>query len=107
MNCTVLYSFVQAGNVSEEEMRLVFNLGIGMILVVTPQRAEQILASADSTGGPIVKIGRTRRGRGRHLHLVSTRAPEGAGGGDALQLWLRSVPERTVLYSTVKEIRGV
>lgn len=41
-----------------------FNLGIGMILVVDPQRAEQILASGASTGGPIVKIGRTIAGEG-------------------------------------------
>jgi len=31
------------GNVSEEEMRAAFNLGIGMILVVNPSNAEEVM----------------------------------------------------------------
>ena len=47
---------MQAGNISDEEMRRVFNCGIGMVLVVSKEAAERILAG-ENGGAPAFKIG--------------------------------------------------
>ncbi len=40
-----LFRYIQrAGNIPEEEMRRVFNLGIGIVLVVAPEHASEVLA---------------------------------------------------------------
>jgi len=39
-----IFSLIQtAGNVSDEEMRHVFNLGVGMVMVVSPDRVDEIM----------------------------------------------------------------
>jgi phosphoribosylformylglycinamidine cyclo-ligase len=41
-----LFRFIQArGNVDEKEMFRVFNMGVGMVLVVTPKLAGEVLAA--------------------------------------------------------------
>jgi phosphoribosylformylglycinamidine cyclo-ligase len=46
-----LFTFLQqAGGVPEEDMLRTFNMGIGMILVVAPERLEEALALLDASG---------------------------------------------------------
>ena len=52
------------GNVSEEEMYRVFNMGIGMCLVVAPEDAERIAESCAGHGDRPARIGRVVPGEG-------------------------------------------
>ena len=45
------------GGVPEEDMRRTFNLGIGMILVVEPAKADQVIATLSANGEAAFKIG--------------------------------------------------
>jgi phosphoribosylformylglycinamidine cyclo-ligase len=38
----------QAGNISDEEMRHVFNLGVGMVLVVSPDRVDDVMRACEA-----------------------------------------------------------
>jgi phosphoribosylformylglycinamidine cyclo-ligase len=54
----------EASGASEEEMRATFNLGLGMVLVVPPSRAEQVLRRAEGAGAPAFRVGRVAPGPG-------------------------------------------
>ncbi|MDW7997749.1 MAG: phosphoribosylformylglycinamidine cyclo-ligase [Bacteroidota bacterium] len=55
-----LFRYIQhAGAIPEEEMRRVFNLGIGMVLVVAPEHVSEVMALC-AEESPVV-IGETRR----------------------------------------------
>jgi phosphoribosylaminoimidazole (AIR) synthetase len=43
-----------AGNIPEEEMRKAFNLGIGMIVAVTPDKVEHILSSCSAYAPKVI-----------------------------------------------------
>jgi len=51
-----------AGGVSTEEMRDVFNLGVGLIAVVPPAQAGEVVRAATSAGVTTWKIGEVRAG---------------------------------------------
>lgn len=51
----------RVGEIDELEMRQVFNLGVGMIVVVAPERVDEALALAP---GPLWRIGEVVAGRG-------------------------------------------
>jgi phosphoribosylformylglycinamidine cyclo-ligase len=55
----------EGGGVSEEEMRSVFNMGIGMIAVCAPGDAERVRAAARGAGVETWLVGRVARGTGR------------------------------------------
>ena len=52
----------QAGGVSEEEMQRTFNLGVGMILVVQAEAAENLLSVLQEAGMEAVRVGYTEEG---------------------------------------------
>jgi phosphoribosylformylglycinamidine cyclo-ligase len=53
-----LFNLIQStGNVEEEDMRQAFNLGIGLIAVVSPEVKDKVLSLADSIGEPGLVIG--------------------------------------------------
>jgi phosphoribosylformylglycinamidine cyclo-ligase len=52
----------EAGGVADEEMRAVFNLGIGIALVVHPDRAGALDAAALGAGFSLLRIGTLERG---------------------------------------------
>ncbi|MBO0732313.1 MAG: phosphoribosylformylglycinamidine cyclo-ligase, partial [Acidimicrobiaceae bacterium] len=54
-----------AGTVSEEEMRRVFNLGIGMVVVVPASQADEAVAAAGAAGREAAVVGSVEEGRGR------------------------------------------
>jgi phosphoribosylformylglycinamidine cyclo-ligase len=59
-----LFSWLQQqGNVADAEMFRVFNCGIGMVLVVSPERAEQAAAELTAAGETVSRIGAIRRRR--------------------------------------------
>jgi phosphoribosylformylglycinamidine cyclo-ligase len=51
-----------AGGVSTDEMREVFNLGIGMIAAVPPGEVEGVRAAATAAGVPTWVVGEVRAG---------------------------------------------
>ncbi|KAK4275743.1 hypothetical protein QN277_018774 [Acacia crassicarpa] len=51
----------EAGNIEDSEMRRTFNMGIGMVLVVSPEASIKILESSDELG-KVYKIGEVARG---------------------------------------------
>ena len=53
------------GGVDEEEMRRVFNMGIGYVLIVRPAFADSIHEKLDRLGERVFHIGRIVRGKGR------------------------------------------
>ena len=67
-----LFSWLQEeGKVPEKEMYRTFNCGIGMALVVSPQHAEQAIASLATSGEQVWRIGRiARRGEGQPQTVV-------------------------------------
>ncbi|MCP8618004.1 phosphoribosylformylglycinamidine cyclo-ligase [Salirhabdus salicampi] len=54
----------QTGNISVEEMYSVFNMGIGMVLAVSPSIADKVLEDATSFGETAYKIGTVTSGSG-------------------------------------------
>ncbi len=53
-----LFNLIQStGNVEEEDMRQAFNLGIGLIAVVSPEVKDEVLSLAESIGEPGLVIG--------------------------------------------------
>jgi phosphoribosylformylglycinamidine cyclo-ligase len=61
-----LFRFLQReGNVEEAEMFRTFNMGIGMVAVVPPDRAAELLAHLDGLGERHFSIGRIVPGDGR------------------------------------------
>jgi len=57
------------GSVHDEEMARVFNLGLGMILVVAPDSVAPALAALEGAGRPAAVVGRIERGE-RGVDLV-------------------------------------
>lgn len=51
----------QQGNVAAEEMFRVFNCGIGMILVIAPEHAEEAMAALQASGETVRRIGHIRQ----------------------------------------------
>jgi phosphoribosylformylglycinamidine cyclo-ligase len=45
----------RAGNIAPDEMRRTFNMGIGFVLITSPEQAEQVTAALDE---PVAQIGR-------------------------------------------------
>ncbi len=58
-----------AGSVSEDEMRKVFNLGIGMVVIVPADEAYRAIDLLRTKGQRAVEIGRVERGDG-HVHFA-------------------------------------
>jgi phosphoribosylformylglycinamidine cyclo-ligase len=54
---------LQAGNISDAEMRRTFNLGIGMILILEKEAAQKLLDSS-SKEEPVFEIGEVVQGEG-------------------------------------------
>ncbi|MGH9276311.1 MAG: AIR synthase-related protein, partial [Acidimicrobiales bacterium] len=54
----------RVGEVSDDEMRKVFNLGIGMVVVVAPEEAHRTLDILRTEGHRAVEIGRITAGHG-------------------------------------------
>lgn len=54
----------EAAGASEEDMRVTFNLGLGMVLVVPAERAAEVLGRAEAAGVPADGIGRVVLGAG-------------------------------------------
>ncbi|MCU0236786.1 MAG: phosphoribosylformylglycinamidine cyclo-ligase [Acidobacteria bacterium] len=60
-----LFSFlVQAGSVSEAERYRVFNMGIGMVLVIEPKRLSRVEAALQAAGEEYYLIGQVTENRG-------------------------------------------
>lgn len=54
-----LFQHIQEhGNVSEEEMRSVFNLGIGLVLIVSEAKEKTVVAELEKECGAVYRIGR-------------------------------------------------
>ena len=53
------------GGVDEQEMRRVFNMGIGYVLIVRPTFAESVIRQLRRLGEDAVQIGRIVKGSGR------------------------------------------
>jgi phosphoribosylformylglycinamidine cyclo-ligase len=45
------------GGVPEEDMRRTFNLGVGMILIVAPEKADEVVAMLNDAAERAFKIG--------------------------------------------------
>jgi phosphoribosylformylglycinamidine cyclo-ligase len=59
-----IFEFLQKrGEIATEEMYRAFNMGIGFILVVPPESADQLLEEFDSLGETAYRIGRIVRGK--------------------------------------------
>lgn len=60
-----IFSFLQeTGDIAEDEMRRVFNLGLGMALVVAPDAADAVLEAAQGMGETAMVVGEVRAGNG-------------------------------------------
>jgi phosphoribosylformylglycinamidine cyclo-ligase len=58
-----IFSLIQSrGRVDDEEMARVFNLGIGLVLVVSPDRAETVMRLAEEKGDRAFRIGLVEKG---------------------------------------------
>jgi phosphoribosylformylglycinamidine cyclo-ligase len=55
----------RAGKVSDEEMFRVFNMGIGMVMIVSPHFADSILEQLGKLGVPASRIGKVVPGSGK------------------------------------------
>lgn len=53
----------QAGNIEDAEMRRTFNMGVGMLIVMTPQAVEGVVGVGGGVEGAVV-IGRVVEGEG-------------------------------------------
>jgi phosphoribosylformylglycinamidine cyclo-ligase len=63
----------QTGDVAREQMELTFNLGVGMVAVVSGERADEALALAAGRGVPAWRLGEIRQ---THANQTS---PDGSG----------------------------
>lgn len=60
-NVPAIFDVIQRhGNIADEEMRRVFNLGIGMVLVVSEENAERVEEDLSSMGETPARIGRVK-----------------------------------------------
>ena len=64
-----IFDFIQSrGNIAQEEMYKVFNMGIGYTLIVRPAFAESICAHLQDSGESPVVLGTVSEGSGK-IHL--------------------------------------
>jgi phosphoribosylformylglycinamidine cyclo-ligase len=56
---------METGNVAESEMLRTFNVGQGLLFVVTETQAEKALNTVDQAGRSAVRVGRIIRGDGK------------------------------------------
>jgi phosphoribosylformylglycinamidine cyclo-ligase len=61
---TIFKTLEKAGEVPRDEMFRVFNMGIGMVVIVAPEYADQIVREVDATGIGAWPIGEIRTGSG-------------------------------------------
>jgi phosphoribosylformylglycinamidine cyclo-ligase len=61
---TVFTELQKAGEVPTEEMFRVFNMGVGMVLIVPPENADVIIRAADAAGVGAWEMGEVRLGSG-------------------------------------------
>jgi phosphoribosylformylglycinamidine cyclo-ligase len=67
------------GGVTDEEMHRVFNLGVGMVLVVAPAKLDATLAALTKRGWPkATVIGKVEKSRGKSVRFP-TRGLVGEG----------------------------
>jgi phosphoribosylformylglycinamidine cyclo-ligase len=59
------------GDISDQEMYRVFNMGIGMILVVAPDRAAELTAQLKEGGEQVYRLGEVVAGRGDVRYIAS------------------------------------
>ena len=52
----------KAGDVERDEMYRVFNMGLGMLVVVSPDKADAIKAELEAAGETVVVAGRIEKG---------------------------------------------
>lgn len=57
----------ERGQVSEKEMFRTFNMGIGMVLIVSPEKEDEVTALLSSSGEVIFNLGKVVSGKGRVL----------------------------------------
>jgi phosphoribosylformylglycinamidine cyclo-ligase len=58
-----IFSLIQSrGHVDDDEMARVFNLGIGLVLVVSPDRADGVMRVAEDKGDRAFRIGVIEKG---------------------------------------------
>ncbi len=61
-----IFSHMQKlGNINTEEMYRVFNMGIGMVLIISPDDLGKVSGIAEASGETIFNIGKIKKGRGR------------------------------------------
>jgi phosphoribosylformylglycinamidine cyclo-ligase len=65
-NVPAVFRFLQShGKVDEEEMRRVFNMGIGYVVIVRPAFAAAVTEKLEKSGERVFAIGKITRGAGR------------------------------------------
>ena len=61
-----IFNFLQAkGNMADDEMFRVFNMGIGMVYIISPEYAEKAAAIAEESGETAFHIGQIVKGSGK------------------------------------------
>lgn len=61
-----VFGFLQKhGKISDEEMRRVFNMGIGYCLIVRPTFADSVMAKLEKFGETVYRIGVVKKGSGK------------------------------------------
>ena len=69
-----IFSFlIEAGGISSEERFRVFNMGIGMVLVVAPEHLKQVEAALDAMGEAHYLIGKTEASSGKKRVKIDAR----------------------------------
>jgi len=68
------------GGVADDEMARVFNLGVGMVMAVVPDRVDDALGAITGTGVDAVVVGRVHEG-GHDVELVGPDLWPGPAGG--------------------------
>ena len=64
-----VFRFIQEkGRVAEEEMLRTFNMGIGFVLVVSPNRVQEVFRHLEKEGETCYEIGRITGGKGRVVY---------------------------------------
>jgi len=64
--CPPIFDLIQkAGEIDDDEMFRVFNMGIGMVLIVPPFYADAVMRRLKRTGEAAYVIGEVRRGKGQ------------------------------------------
>jgi phosphoribosylformylglycinamidine cyclo-ligase len=61
---SVFTELQKAGEVPTGEMFRVFNMGVGMVLIVPPENADVIIRAADAAGIAAWQMGEVRAGNG-------------------------------------------